>query len=243
MPNRIFMFSDIDDTLIQTGRKTDFDKKTIVGGYTKEGKENSFFYEGTKVLIDTLIDSDITFIPTSARDIASYERTIFLTNPKIKYAILNFGGTILINNEIDTVWKEKMDREYNKIESIDTILNELLYDLNNAGLNLVVKTIADFYISVYNKYNIDDTGILEQVKDILSDFIEKNSDFYLYENDNSFGILPNFLNKKFAVEYLIEQEKPILTIGAGDNLSDLDFMNLTSFQLVPNNSFIHKSYK
>jgi len=243
MPNRIFMFSDIDDTLIQTGRKTDFDKKTIVGGYTKEGKENSFFYEGTKVLIDTLIDSDITFIPTSARDIASYERTIFPTNPKIKYAILNFGGTILINNEIDTVWKEKMDREYNKIESIDTILNELLYDLNNAGLNLVVKTIADFYISVYNKYNIDDTGILEQVKDILSDFIEKNSDFYLYENDNSFGILPNFLNKKFAVEYLIEQEKPILTIGAGDNLSDLDFMNLTSFQLVPNNSFIHKSYK
>ncbi|MEA3228674.1 MAG: HAD family hydrolase [Campylobacterota bacterium] len=243
MPNRIFMFSDIDDTLIQTGRKTDFDKNTVVGGYTKEGKENSFFYEGTKVLIDTLIDSNITFIPTTARDIASYNRTIFPQKERIKYAILNFGGTILIDNEIDREWKEKMDQEYNKIESIDTVLNELLYDFKNAGLNLVVKTIADFYISVYNKYSIDDAGILEQVKDVLSDFIDKNGDFYLYENDNSFGILPNFLNKKFAVEHLIEKEQPILTIGAGDNLSDLDFMNLTSFQLVPNNSFIHKSYR
>ena len=30
MPNRIFMFSDIDDTLIQTGRKTDFNKQTEI---------------------------------------------------------------------------------------------------------------------------------------------------------------------------------------------------------------------
>jgi len=243
MPNRIFMFSDIDDTLIQTGRKTDFEKKTVVGGYTKEGKENSFFYEGTKVLIDTLIDSNITFVPTTARDIASYNRTIFPQKEKIKYAILNFGGTILIDNKIDPLWKEKMDREYSQIESIDTLLTALVYEFQSAGLHLVIKTIADFYISVYNKYSIDDKGILEEVRDILTDFIEKNSDFYLYENDNSFGILPNFLNKKFAVEYLIEREKPILTIGAGDNLSDLDFMNLTSFQLVPNNSFIHKSYR
>ena len=49
---KIFLFSDIDDTLIQTKRKTDFSKTTIVGAYNKDGEENSFFYEGTKRFID-----------------------------------------------------------------------------------------------------------------------------------------------------------------------------------------------
>ncbi|MDQ7085455.1 MAG: hypothetical protein Q9M36_11240 [Sulfurovum sp.] len=44
---------------------------------------------------------------------------------------------------------------------------------------------------------------------------------------------PHFLNKKFAVAYLIEEYKPILTLGAGDNISDLDFMNLADFKIVP----------
>ena len=35
------------------------------------------------------------------------------------------------------------------------------------------------------------------------------------------------------VEYLINKHSPILTLGAGDNISDLDFMNLTTFQLLP----------
>ena len=90
MPNRIFFFSDIDDTLIQTKRKTDFNKKTIVGAYDKNGDENSFFYEGTKIFIDTIIKSNITFIPTTARNLNSYKRTIFYNNKAIKYAILKF---------------------------------------------------------------------------------------------------------------------------------------------------------
>jgi len=45
--------------------------------------------------------------------------------------------------------------------------------------------------------------------------------------------LPNFLNKKFAVEHLIKVHNPILTLGAGDNSTDLDFMNLTDFKIVP----------
>ena len=234
MPNRIFFFSDIDDTLMQTRRKTDFTQSTVVGGYTKEGVENSFFYEGTKLFIDTLIASNITFIPTTARNLDSYNRTVFAKEKAIKYVILNFGGLILIDGEIDLVWQEQMNQSYSNIISIESLFNKINHHLASLGIELVVKIIDNFYISIYNKFNLDDKGVLDEVREQLTVFLEIETDFYLYENDNSFAILPNFLNKKFPVEYLIKKNNPILTLGAGDNISDLDFMNLSSFRLIPN---------
>lgn len=237
MPNRIFFFSDIDDTLIQTRRKTNFEKQTVVGAYNKEGDENSFFYAGVKVFIDTIIDSNITFIPTTARNLESYKRTVFYKKP-LKFIILNFGAMILINNEIDKEWESKMLEAYAKIENLNTILSSLEEKLEK--YNVVIKIIDNFYISIYNKNALDNQEILKALRGDLDNFTTLNSDFYLYENDNSFGILPNFLNKKYAVDYLIQKELPILTIGAGDNKSDLDFMNLTSFHFTPINSNILK---
>jgi hydroxymethylpyrimidine pyrophosphatase-like HAD family hydrolase len=89
---KIFLFSDIDDTLIQTKRKTDFSKTTIVGAYNKEGEENSFFYEGTKRFIDKLLEANITFIPTTARNLESYKRTIFYKHNKIN--MFNIKNTL-----------------------------------------------------------------------------------------------------------------------------------------------------
>lgn len=233
MPNRIFFFSDIDDTLIQTRRKTDFTRSTIVGGYNKDGEENSFFYEGTKLFIDTIMDSNMMFIPTTARNLESYNRTVFSNDKRIKYVVLNFGGVILINGKIDKTWENNIIESYAGIIAIEK-LNELLSNaLKATKVELVIKIIDNFYISIYNKFNLGDKGVLYEVKNILKEFINKYSDFYLYENDNSFALLPNFLNKKFAVEYLIKQYNPILTLGAGDNNTDLDFMNLTDFKIIP----------
>ena len=202
MPNRIFFFSDIDDTLIQTRRKTDFSKKTIVASYTKEGEENSFFYEGIKLFVDTIIDAGMTFIPTTARNLSSYQRTIFYDNPKIKYVILNFGGLLLVDNREDLEWSRKMRDSYAKVTSLEILYNNLLSHLTNHNLKLQVKTIDSYYISIYNKFDLDNQEKIEEIRETLKEFLVKESDFYLYENGNSFAILPNFLNKKFAVEYL-----------------------------------------
>ncbi len=233
MPNRIFFFSDIDDTLIQTRRKTDFTKETVVGGYTKDGEENSFFYRGTKLFIDTIISSGMTFIPTTARNMDSYNRTILAKDKSIKYVILNFGGIVLIDGEIDEDWQKRITQEYSKILSMQQVYTILQKELKRANEELVIKVIDDFYLSIYNKFNLNNKGVLNSVREILNKFLEIHTDFYLYENDNSFAILPTCLNKKFAVEYLIDRYKPILTLGAGDNISDLDFMNLADFKMIP----------
>ncbi len=233
MPKRIFFFSDLDDTLIQTRRKTDFSQNTVVASYDKEGNESSFFYEGTKLLIDTLISSGITLIPTTARNLDSYKRTVFYTNNSIKYALLNFGGLILVDNKIDQEWSKLIAQKYSEILQMDTVYNTLLDHFEEANLDLQVKIIDGYYISIYNKNNLDNTEILGRIQESLELFVVEHKDFYMYENANSFGLLPNFLNKKFAVEYIISKYAPILTIGAGDNISDLDFMKLSTFKLLP----------
>jgi len=233
MRKKIFFFSDIDDTLIQTTRKTDFTRKTIVGSYDREGKESSFFYEGTKLFVDTLIDAGINFIPTTARNLDAYKRTVFYKNKKITYVILNFGALVLVNNKIDKEWNDSIQAKYKSIISIDIIYDKLIFKLKEESLDVTIKIIDTYYISIYNKNNLDDKNIIQEIKKQLELFLLDYSQFYLYENGNSFGILPIFLNKKFAVDYLIKKESPIFTIGAGDNISDLDFMNLADFKFLP----------
>jgi hydroxymethylpyrimidine pyrophosphatase-like HAD family hydrolase len=232
----IILFSDIDDTLIHTKQKLDRDREAVVGAYSRDGEEHSFFYKGTKNFIDRVISSGIEFIPTTARNLNSYKRTVFYENSDISTAILNFGGEILVENELDREWQSLIEEKYSKIEPIEEIYESLEIEMRN--LNFVIKTIDGFYVSLYNRYHLNDETVLKEAREILQNFTNKNQSFYLYENSNSFAILPNCLNKSFAVEYLIEKHNPLLTIGAGDNISDLDFMKLTSFHLVPNESDI-----
>ncbi len=233
MPKRIFFFSDIDDTLIQTKRKTDFRKNTTVASYTKEKEESSFFYEGTKLFVDAIIDSGMAFIPTTARNLASYQRTVFYKNPEIKYIILNFGGLIIIDNKEDKAWTKAINDSYKEITPLNKLYKNLLQYFNDNDLKLQVKIIDSYYISIYNKFDLDNQEMIKKIREILMAFLNIEKDFYIYENGNSFALLPNFLNKKFAVKYLIDRYKPILTLGAGDNSSDLDFMNLTNFKIIP----------
>jgi hypothetical protein len=80
--------------------------------------------------------------------------------------------------------------------------------------------------------------MIKKIRESLKTFLCEEKDFYLYENGNSFALLPHFLNKKFAVEHLIKIHKPLLTIGAGDNISDLDFMQSADFKFLPDKCFI-----
>jgi hydroxymethylpyrimidine pyrophosphatase-like HAD family hydrolase len=238
MPNRIFFFSDIDDTLIQTKRKTDFSKNTIVASYTKEGEENSFFYEGIKLFVDTIINAGMTFIPTTARNLASYERTILYNNPAIKYVILNFGGLLLVDNKEDQAWTKAMNDSYSKITPLSLLYTKISQHFRSDNLKLQVKIIDSYYISIYNKFDLDNPEMIKNIRESLETFLAIEKDFYLYENGNSFALLPHFLNKKFAVEHLIKIHKPLLTIGAGDNISDLDFMQVADFKFLPDKCFI-----
>jgi len=188
--------------------------------------------------VDTIINSGMSFIPTTARNLASYQRSIFYKNPKIKYVILNFGGLLLVDNQEDKAWTKQMQESYRKVTALDSLYTQASKHFENDNIKLQIKIIDSYYISIYNKFDLDNQEMLSKIRNSLKTFLDKESDFYLYENGNSFAILPNFLNKKFAVEHLIKIHRPLLSIGAGDNISDLDFMQSADFKFLPDKCFI-----
>jgi len=246
--NKIFLFSDLDDTLIQTTRKTDFSRETIVAGYNREGEASSHIYKSTKKFLDKIIESGhFEFIPTTARNLESYSRTIFYKSYSFEHVILNFSGVIIQNNRVDFHWQTEIKKNFFKLSinifELHQLTERYFYENLDSKYMPDIKNIDNQYISIYNKKFREQPEMSKMVSQIISKFIytyKLNSEFYVYKNDASFGILPKFLNKKNAVNYLIERYKPSFVIGAGDNISDLDFMNLADFSLIPRGSTLNK---
>ncbi len=240
---KIFIFSDIDDTLIQTTRKINMDKKSKVWVVGVDNKPISYMYEGVEKLVrSTMKSKEISVIPTTARTLESYQRTAFYSDESIKenikFVVLNFGGVILINNEIDKDWKTIIENNYQNLTlKVDKVFDDINTILTQkfSKYNLKIRLLEGFYVDILNKHHRDNIELNNQIHQIIEDYL--NNEYYIYTNGSSFALLPNFLNKKHAVEYLIKKEQPILTIGAGDNKNDLDFMFATDFLLIPNGSY------
>ena len=234
--NKILFFSDIDDTLIFSKRKVNFQKELVVAGYNKDKEPFSYFYKDVKKLLDLLLEAGITFIPNTARNLSSYKRTIFYKNEKIKYAVLNFGGIILKNGKICQEWNEIIQHKYKyfDLKSIEKEIKQLF------DFGVEIKIIDNFYISIYNKFFRDDENICSILENILTNYIN-GKNLKLYLNKNSFAIYPSFLGKEKATKFLIKELKPTLILGAGDSNSDLEFMKLANISILPTNSDLFTS--
>jgi len=247
LSQKILFFSDIDDTLIQTYRKTDFKREAILWGVTKDEEPISYIYKGTKKWLDVMVQSrDISFIPTTARNLDSYKRTNFYRDSryssKIDIIILNFGSEILIKGKIEKKWKKIIKKRYNSLSKpIDKVYKKSIKLIKNRyeeSHGIVIKIIDNYYISIYNKKYREDYQKNIELELILKEFI--SDEYYLHRNDSSFAILPKFLNKQYAVDYIIKKYNPLLVLGAGDNISDLDFMRLGDFAIMPQKSQVMK---
>jgi hypothetical protein len=244
--SKFFLFTDLDDTIISTARKTDFRQKFEVGAFNQEGQPSSYIYKEQKELFETLLPI-FKIIPTTARSLESYKRTIFWRDYDLGDAVLNFSGTVLRNGKVDLEWQSQMNENYKKLVSLEELKNSfqnfIQKEMNSRSP--VVKNIENFYVNIYNKRFRENPKVSQEVENLVKGFKRENKldEFYIYKNDASFALLPNFLNKSFGVEYLIEKEKPKLVFGAGDNLTDFDFMSLSDYFIVPKKSQLHKSFK
>ena len=231
--NNIIFFSDIDDTLIYSKRKIDFTKDIVIGAYDKNNQPYSYFYKETKLLIDLLINAGIIFIPNTARNLESYKRTVFYKDNKIRYAILNFGATILVDNKIDKEWNNHIINLYKDID-----LNHILDDIQQYfSFNIDIKIVDNYYISIHNRYFKGEKNIYLQIHAIVKKFI-KHKPFDIYINTDSVAIFPNFIGKEKATQFLISKLNPNLIIGAGDSKSDINFINLSDLAIFPTKSNI-----
>jgi hypothetical protein len=236
LKRRIVVFTDLDDTLFQSGRKCGSGKLYPVTS-TREGRAGSFCTAGQRALLDLLLENAVV-IPVTARDSDAFKRVRL---PFPHGAVVSCGGVILRpDGEVDAAWRRRMAGLCAGAAFPPAFLLKTAEELI-AGKSLACKARIisddglDFYVVVKN-----DNSHVEQLTELKEalDVPLRATDVRIHLNDNNLALLPAFLGKADAVSYFMKTyiapvlDEPLL-IGAGDSFSDLDFLRQCDYMLLP----------
>ena len=242
-----FLFVDLDDTLFQSRRKclpyAIDDLKELA--YLRDGSPISY---ATPMQMEMLamLQREMTVIPVTARTRDAFHRV------KIDFddwAITTFGGVLQdAQGRPDPVWHERIsDKVSGSLDRLRSIGERMEAVRIRLDLPVKVREVTDcdlpFYLVAKVTADHDETP-LDTLEDETRRFCDETGDgaFRIHRNGNNLAILPVWLDKRHAVSFLIErlqqQFGPVMTIGMGDSLSDLGFMGLCDYMLIPGKSQI-----
>jgi hydroxymethylpyrimidine pyrophosphatase-like HAD family hydrolase len=222
LKNKIIYFSDLDDTLFQTKRKSE--EGVYKATNTNNNQKSSYYTKAQKRFLNhILLDKTSLLIPVTARTKLQFERTHLFQNKLTPVYANYYGGCITINGEISTEY-ENLIRPSLKIalEVSEKILSEYK---NKSKKEIEIINVDQFY-QVINSDSVKD---FEYISNLFS---KSETKFEIYKNEKTITILPSIINKKKAVEYLCKILDPRITIGLGDSKSDLDFLNICDFNVI-----------
>jgi HAD superfamily hydrolase (TIGR01484 family) len=234
MMQEILLFIDLDDTLFQTRRKNS--QGIIPATRTALTGKGSYMTQAQKLFFDLFNESKkVKIIPTTARDLKQYHNTLLSDSARIDTAILYFSGMILEKDHEEKQWQQQIQRAY---QQLDKSILQLFIEVKTiiaAHPQFILYNVDDYYITVKAKQDCP-IAIRETIFSQLKTM--EIEGYFIHQNDRALSLLPQFLNKKFAVQYLIEKYQPSLTLGVGDSLTDLSFMAVCDFRIFPKNTQI-----
>lgn len=240
---QVVVFLDLDDTIFQTVGKCPTDEPLYAAAVDRMGKPLSFISESQKRFLDW-ISKDAIVIPTTARNFDSFRRV----NLSFHHAaILSFGAVILSpHGRLDEEWDEGIRSQLNRRRAdLESIERQTSDKLKQQSSDLRVRLVHDFEMPVYlvAKDPGGDGTKLELLRDIWHPFVEQG-EYFLHWNDNNLSLVPAFLGKEKAVSYVLTRYfkgLSILTIGAGDSLTDRPFLAQCQFVVMPRKSQLFQS--
>jgi len=241
-----FLFLDLDDTIFQTARKCASLEHAEPASYNLQGEPSSYFLPKQKALLSSLA-REWRIIPTTARTRAAYAR-VDLAELCQDGAILNHGGTVVMQNGLDdATWQAKMvtdlKPQYLAITTIKQSIEQYAQLYNMTVLvRITTESECTYYVEV--RHHQADYAALQQLLQVfITPLLEQYPDFIAYLNSNSLTILPRCVNKSHAVAYKIaslkQQYGEIITMGMGDSASDMPFMALCDYVMSPKNTQLH----
>lgn len=230
--------SDLDRTLIYSKRFLDKCKKKPILVETKDGKEISYM---TKVSINILkkIAERVLFVPVTTRTVEQYKRISFLKNIIVpKYAIVSNGGNILINGKIDSHWSEIISLKI-KSECISSKKVLELFDeiKNNEWVYKEKQADNLFYYFIIDKDNIPSDEINDFKKWLLK------YGWNISIQGRKLYLVPNFINKLSALNYIKNKTQKKKVIASGDSLLDLSMLEYADIAFCPSHGEIYNWYK
>ncbi len=246
---RVYLFSDLDDSLFQTLRKIRLEENAAEFEQYKtvdwlRGKPLCFMSPQQEALLHLFEHGMV--IPVTARNAEAFQRVKI---PFSHGAILNYGATIFTaDGKEDMVWKGSVLAKLEKFqEELEDILHNITAFADSHNLAVRSRIIGvdgcKFYVVIKNI--VPENDFLAQLHEKRDSFVRKSEDWFVHFNENNLAFIPACLDKAHAVEYFIKTYiaplgSDFLTLGLGDSLVDMNFMRTCHYALVPSQSQIQR---
>lgn len=235
---KTLFFIDLDDTIFQTKRKN---SQGIYQATISENEDSySYMTKAQKAFLEIFLNSnEVKIIPLTARDYNQYKKVELSKHNKIDSASVFFSGMIIDKGEIDLKWSSHIEESYKNLETSMEEMFELMKKYTDES-KFKLYMLDKYYPVIKNRdknsytYMEENTILANQLKEIMTE------EYFMHFNSNNISILPNFLNKINALNYFVEKYNPDLVLGAGDSITDLDFINKCHFKIIPANSQLDK---
>lgn len=238
----MIIFTDIDDTIMQTKRKIpDMElEHCIVGAHDRNDIPLSYIDPKRQKMLKELFDQNIT-IPVTARSRSAFEKLKISFKSQV---ILNSGATILDYEKNDYPEWNELIREKSIALQQDSFFNEIKNRMEHSDLkeHITINIKQDNGLSLYLniKFNDADETMVgtDKIKQKITEEF-KLENFYFFQTCKELAVLPYFIKKELAVKYLIDKFYPNdLLLGVGDHRNDFPFMSLCTFMMAPNDSML-----
>ncbi len=236
LPSRVFAFTDLDDTLIQTERKLPKGVKTEVGAHDRQGNPLSYFTRRQQTLLAMLERAEATIIPVTGRNKEALNRA---TYPFTNYSAVSHGAVVLTpGGTVCPKWSESLNAEGEDWEHALRQANQDVQRWIEAGkLDARTRVIIDQGIYAYVSVKGTDAA-LTSLNPVFRD-----SALRIHLNGRNAALLPPYACKRRAVEHIgreLDIQPDDLVMGLGDSLTDVPFLRVCQFAVFPTGSQIDK---
>jgi hydroxymethylpyrimidine pyrophosphatase-like HAD family hydrolase len=238
---RCVAFVDLDDTLFSSARKQPEAEGLMPAALLRTGGVVSYSNPAQRGLRQMLACA-AEVIPVTARNVEGYGRVLLRFDGR---AVVSYGATILLpDGQVDAEWARRVAP---LLARARTALEALMqgvaakYDAQRTGVEVRLVSDADDPAYLVVRHAGNDEALLQQARiELITPWLAEHPGFNLHVNGSILAIIPPGLGKAPAVAHLIERERlehgALFTVGAGDSLTDLDFMRLCDVAIVPGRS-------
>ena len=234
---RLVIFLDLDDTILQTVSKCPPDQTLTPAAFNRAGEVLSFMTPAQQRLV-AFWSEQATVIPVTGRTDSALERVAI---PFHSWRITHHGAVIRQPDDLLPIWwhaqvRPLLNAARQSLEKCATWLNA---NAMAGGYRVSMHSLDDCLTYVSVKADEDSTALTRLQAQLVETGLPP--ELTLHCNGNNLALMVKGAQKYDAVRRVIaelKRDEPLVTIGVGDSLTDLPFMQLCDFALVPKSSQI-----
>lgn len=232
--------SDLDQTLIYSHR-TSISQESDEQIRPVEWLDDRFISYMTQNALDQLkeIAKKVLFVPVTTRTKLQYQRINFLQyNILHQYAVTSNGGTIFYRGIEDEDWTQHVLKGIDNCVSARDIINKFNEVKHHSWVIKDSGKLADnlFYYCLIEREKIP------LVELAAFKIWASENNWELSIQGRKLYLVPRYVNKKAAIQYIKEKEGIGRVVAAGDSLLDLDMLKAADLAIAPSHGELYSLY-